>query len=355
MGIAAAVSACRPAPSEIPRAPAASAVAASDVASAPSRQSPEEWLRANAAPVRLPPFDADDSFSDLEPLKGIVGSARIVGLGEESHGDGTAFRMKARLIRYLHERLDFDVLAFESPLVDCETTVPLLAAGAGDGIATIRRCISSEWSRTQQLRPFVKYLAEQARAPQPLTTTGFDILPRKMTVNSLRAWFRDAGFPEAGSAEPWDTIRDAFFAARDGKLSELPARRESARAAVSRLRAALKVRGSFATADLLERALQWVTALTWWIDDLLAKPEDISDGGVAHASTTNGRDEAMAANVAWLIEKRYPGKKIHPMGCELSSSQVARRDPDSVQARLPRHAYDGGGARRPSRFSGIHR
>jgi hypothetical protein len=80
---------------------------------------------------------------------------------------------------------------------------------------------------------------------------------------------------------------------------------------VRRLRAALKIRGSFATADLLERALESVDAgLTWWIDDLLAKSQGLGDGGVAHASTTNGRDEALAANVVWLSEKRYPGKKI---------------------------------------------
>jgi erythromycin esterase len=272
-----------------------------------SSPSPVVWLRSNAAPLRLPPFE-DDDFSDLAPLKRVVGDATIVGLGEETH-DGTAFLMKARLVRYLHERLGFQVVAFETSLIDCEVTVPLLAAGPPDGISTIRRCVAKEWGRAKELQPLMAYLAEQARAPRPFTTTGFDIIPRKLTADSLRSLFRDAGFAAAADPAPWDTIRDAFYAARDRKLTELSTRRESARAVVRQLRAALASRGSLPTADIRSRALDSVDAtLTWWLDDVLA--ESHGDGGAGHAATFNLRDETQAQNVLWLAENRYPGRKI---------------------------------------------
>ncbi|MGH9894114.1 MAG: erythromycin esterase family protein, partial [bacterium] len=59
---------------------------------------------------------ADEDFKDLEPLIKAIGSARVVQLGEPSHGAGSSFAAKARLIKFLHRRMGFDVVAWESGL-----------------------------------------------------------------------------------------------------------------------------------------------------------------------------------------------------------------------------------------------
>src|SRR4051794_32388463 len=48
------------------------------------------WLGANTLPLRTIDM-ADDNFSDLAPLRTAIGDARIVLLGEQTHGDGTTF------------------------------------------------------------------------------------------------------------------------------------------------------------------------------------------------------------------------------------------------------------------------
>jgi len=48
----------------------------------------------------------------------VLKDKRIVFLGENAHGVSEFTTMKARLIRYLHEELGFDVLAFESNVAD---------------------------------------------------------------------------------------------------------------------------------------------------------------------------------------------------------------------------------------------
>jgi erythromycin esterase len=45
------------------------------------------WLQKHVLPVRtIDPQDAD--FTDLMPLAEKIGGARVVALGEQSHGDG---------------------------------------------------------------------------------------------------------------------------------------------------------------------------------------------------------------------------------------------------------------------------
>src|SRR5215470_11480252 len=81
----------------------------------------QKWLSDHAMTVRS--IDAaDEDFNDLEPLIDAIGSARVVGLGEPSHGAGSGFAAKVRLVKFLHQRMGFDVLAWESGLYDVGLT-----------------------------------------------------------------------------------------------------------------------------------------------------------------------------------------------------------------------------------------
>ena len=69
-----------------------------------------EWLRNNAAAIRS--IDPDDEdFSDLAFLREQLSGVRVVLLGESDHGNGSDFKAKTRLIKFLHLKMGFDVLA----------------------------------------------------------------------------------------------------------------------------------------------------------------------------------------------------------------------------------------------------
>jgi erythromycin esterase len=69
------------------------------------------WLRNHAIP--LIHLDPDAPLDDLEPLREIIGGARVVSLGENSHLITEFKQMRQRILRFLVERCGFTVLAFE--------------------------------------------------------------------------------------------------------------------------------------------------------------------------------------------------------------------------------------------------
>lgn len=70
-----------------------------------------QWLSRHAA--ALTSMAPDAPLDDLEPLKGMIGSARVVAIGESSHFIREFWLMRERILRFLVERCGFTVFAFE--------------------------------------------------------------------------------------------------------------------------------------------------------------------------------------------------------------------------------------------------
>ncbi|MEU9126275.1 erythromycin esterase family protein [Streptomyces sp. NPDC048506] len=87
-----------------------------------------DWLRTHAVP--LTHLDPEAPLDDLEPLRAIIGDARIVAIGESSHFIDEFARMRERVLRFLVERCGFTVLAFEYGFSE---GIPLDAWAQGEG------------------------------------------------------------------------------------------------------------------------------------------------------------------------------------------------------------------------------
>ena len=58
-----------------------------------------DWIASHA--IRLTTPEAGHGFEDMQPLKQVVGNARIVALGEATHGTREFFQLKHRMVEFL--------------------------------------------------------------------------------------------------------------------------------------------------------------------------------------------------------------------------------------------------------------
>jgi erythromycin esterase len=115
----------------------------------------------------------DDSFSDLRPLTEVIGDRRIVILGEPTHGDGRAFCAKSRLVKFLHQELDFGVLAFESGFYDLRLATDR-ASSPEEHLQAATNNLARPWAQSKQVRPLLRYYAQTQSTDVPLHLAGID-------------------------------------------------------------------------------------------------------------------------------------------------------------------------------------
>jgi erythromycin esterase len=75
-----------------------------------------EWVRANAIP--LAGSDPGLSARDLEPLRGLIGDARVLTLGEATHGTREFFQLKRRLLEFCVREMNFTMFGLEAGYAD---------------------------------------------------------------------------------------------------------------------------------------------------------------------------------------------------------------------------------------------
>ena len=249
---------------------------------------------------------ADGRFEDLEPLVALVGSARVVALGEASHLDGSAFDAKVRLIEFLHQRLGFDVVAWESSVWACEQMETALDRPGDEDVRPIG--MGWPWVAAKQVAPLFAYARSTRKSAHPLHMAGVD--PQfggEGTIPRFRAWI--LALAERISAPTID-VKDAFEKfPKERSFREMTAEsRGRDRASFAALRAHV-AQSTDVDRSLALRALDAVDALYRWHEDVGAEVSTKIpwDDRVA---LNNVRDAAMADGLKWLLEERYPGHRI---------------------------------------------
>jgi erythromycin esterase len=127
---------------------------------------------------QLTGLDPDAPFDDLEPLREVIGSARVVAIGENAHFISEFARLRDRLLRFLVERCEFTVLSYESGFSEGFTLDEWLQALRPDGeLPTLaEECIPSGLARPAEVRDMLRWLRARNRSSTPIVRfAGIDV------------------------------------------------------------------------------------------------------------------------------------------------------------------------------------
>jgi erythromycin esterase len=88
-----------------------------------------DWARDYATAADS--LDPRAPLDDLEPLREVIGDARVVAIGESAHYVREFYLLRHRLLRFLAERLGFTVYALEAPFTEAHAIDAWVQGGPG--------------------------------------------------------------------------------------------------------------------------------------------------------------------------------------------------------------------------------
>jgi len=112
-------------------------------------QAPADIARFNQQISPLTAVRAGSGFADLAPLAPLVAPARVVGLGECTHGTHEVFQLKHRLLEYLVTQQGFTTLALEVDYGWGEILNEYIQTGAGDSLTVRKAAGFTLWDTTE--------------------------------------------------------------------------------------------------------------------------------------------------------------------------------------------------------------
>lgn len=123
-----------------------------------------------------PGADLGAPLDDLEPLRDLVGDARVVALGENSHQIREFALLRHRILRFLVERLGFTVLAMEYGAAEGRAVDAWVQGGPGDIDDLLAPGRLGGLGLPVECRDTLRWLrGHNAGAPQPVRFVGCDI------------------------------------------------------------------------------------------------------------------------------------------------------------------------------------
>jgi erythromycin esterase len=123
------------------------------------------WIEQNS--IEIPNDDSD--FKSFNFLDTLIENKRIVMLGENTHGSAEYFNLKNRIISSLHEKHGFNVIAWESNILDCFAVESQKSRLTAKEMAM--GCLHYV-NRTEQVLPIMQYVKNTN-----MTLIGFDPQP----------------------------------------------------------------------------------------------------------------------------------------------------------------------------------
>jgi erythromycin esterase len=259
-----------------------------------ARTAATRWFASHAVALRT--VEAERGFVDLEPLKQTIGNARIVALGEATHGTREFFQLKHRMLEFLVTRMGFTAFAIEATMPECVDINRYVLTGDGDPARAIAALYFWTWN-TEEVLELVRWMRRYNADPRhqhKIRFYGFDMQYAVRARKVVLAYLRKVDAAEAEEAEK------SIGILANPLVDQLPLELASQEARAADYQKRLWDR-------FAERKKQYrrnSSAQEW---ELARQHLRIL---LQNSEPADGRDRAMADNIAWILGQEGPPGKI---------------------------------------------
>ena len=273
-----------------------------------------EWAKVHASPIN---GDASiDDVRDLDPIKTIVGDARIVGFGESQHHIAEFSQMRSRLFRFLVNEMNFTTFVFECGVIEAKVAHDYVLGLHDDADAAFVPIESSfgMWRGLQDLLHWMRDYNRSAGNAHKLRFYGMDGSRRWVSTRKAVTFVCD--YLDQVNPDKAQAVRDELL-----PLAETISLNSAGETSTEAVRALvhglvdlaghLQIeqmhyidRSTFEAFDWAHRASLIARQIGTILSATHADPEN------AQRHRRNIRDAGMATEIKWILEREGPDARL---------------------------------------------
>ncbi|WP_243526893.1 erythromycin esterase family protein [Bacillus pseudomycoides] len=299
----------------------------------------QNWVREHAVKLQEPTASSNE---DLSFLKQTLQGKRIVSLGESTHGSTEMNQSKVRIIKYLHEEMGYDVIAFESGFAEANAVYQNIDDLTAE--QAMKKAIYDVWY-TEDVEELFQYIKEQKEKGTPLVLTGFDIqIPgdaaTAIFATSANEWIGKLN-PEIGKllveaeGEIVKYRSVSSYKEFEAMQASLLDKYEKIKEFIQQHKNELQQVAPKASYDvnLLEKSIKIrIDTLKTYIPNEVKERKNIPPEKYPDDFAVYTRDQRMAQNLAWLSEMQFKNKKMIVWG---HNYHIRKQNSNMIQAASP--------------------
>ena len=261
------------------------------------------WFKSAAIP--LDGTSPESGWDDLRRMESTIGNARIVAMGEATHGTREFFQLKHRMLEFLVEKKGFTVFGIEANWPESLAINDYVLNGTGDATEALDSLYF--WTgNTDEVLDMIRWMRKYNQDPKHTNKVkffGFDMQVAHVAVRNAERYLEKV---DPGEAKVASTVL--------APLSDADRERESA----SKSRYFWQKTG-----EMIESLLRWLelrkkvyveaSSLKEWTlarHNLEIVRQAVEMHSVDRSGNFSPRDQAMAANVEWILDQEGPESKI---------------------------------------------
>jgi erythromycin esterase len=282
-----------------------------------------KWAAAHALPVAT--LDSAD-FSDLLPLRSVVGTARVVALGEPTHGAHEPLAFRNRLVRFLVEQMGFTAIALESGFTESRGVDSFVVGdGRNDAQSVALHGLTSGFGRLVENRDLIQWMRDYNTNASPaghrrIHFYGIDLPAGGRVSGPRRAIDYALAYLARVDSAQADKLRglsgslprsddNEFGSLSQTALAELDSSIAATAKSMAMNRDSLITHSSAAEYRWALHNLEVARQLAQGFR--VTPPEAGNDASMRDAGPAiAARDHAMAENVRWAVENEGPNGRV---------------------------------------------